>query len=159
MGPAAREADVAAAGETYLGIDGGRAWRRLGLAVVAATIASVGMWSVILVLPAAQAEFGIGRGDAALAYTATMLGFAAGNLGLGRLVDPFGIAVVLTGAGLVLAAAFALARGVAGDRRLRAGAGADRDRQAVPEDHQLVEGRRPRRARRDHGRRERRCCE
>jgi MFS family permease len=107
-------AGVAAASETDLGIDGARAWRRLGFAVVAATIASVGMWSVILVLPAVQAEFGISRGAAALAYTATMLGFAAGNLALGRLVDRFGIGVVLAGAGLALAAAFALAAAASG---------------------------------------------
>jgi MFS family permease len=100
---------VTAGIETSRGIDGLRAWRRLGLAVVAATIASVGMWSVILVLPAVQIEFGIGRGDAAFAYTATMLGFAAGNLGLGRLVDRCELAVVLAGAGLTLAAAFAMA--------------------------------------------------
>jgi MFS family permease len=104
-----------AEGETTdFGIDGARAWRRLGLALVAATIASVGMWSVILVLPAVQDEFGIGRGDAALAYAATMLGFAAGNLWLGRLVDRYGIAVVLAGAGLALAAAFATAAAAPG---------------------------------------------
>jgi MFS family permease len=89
--------------------DGPHAWLRLLVSVTVGTVASVGMWSVILVLPQVQAEFGTGRGEASLAYTATMIGFAAGNFGLGRLVDRFGISVVLMGAGLGLGAGFALA--------------------------------------------------
>ncbi|MCB1375993.1 MAG: MFS transporter, partial [Rhodobacteraceae bacterium] len=57
-------------------LDGRYAWFRLAVSVLAATVASVGMWAVILVLPAVQAEFGVGRADASLPYTATMLGFA-----------------------------------------------------------------------------------
>jgi hypothetical protein len=38
----------------------------------------------------------VGRGDASLSYTATMLGFALGNLWLGRFVDRFGLSTVLT---------------------------------------------------------------
>ncbi|HMQ94445.1 MFS transporter, partial [Amaricoccus sp.] len=90
-------------------LDGRYAWLRLAVSVLAATVASVGMWAVILVLPAVQAEFGVGRADASLPYTATMLGFAAGNFWLGRFVDRFGIAVVLTAAAVALAAGFGLA--------------------------------------------------
>ena len=90
-------------------LDGRYAWFRLAVSVLAATVASVGMWAVILVLPAVQAEFGVGRADASLPYTATMLGFAAGNFWLGRFVDRFGIAVVLTAAAVALAAGFGLA--------------------------------------------------
>ncbi len=93
--------------ELYL--DGRTSWMRLAVSVLVATVASVGMWAVILVLPAVQTEFGVGRGDASLPYTATMLGFAAGNFWLGRFVDRFGIAVVLIAAALVLAAGFMLA--------------------------------------------------
>ena len=82
---------------------------RLGVSVVAGTILSIGMWGVILVLPQVQAEFGIGRGDASLSYTATMLGFAAGNFLLGRFVDRYGIAAVMGAAALALGAGFALA--------------------------------------------------
>ncbi len=89
--------------------DGRYAWFRLAVSVLAGTVVSVGMWSVVLVLPQVQAEFGVGRGDASLPYTATMIGFAAGNLLLGRLVDRFGLALVLMGAAVSLSAGFALA--------------------------------------------------
>jgi MFS family permease len=90
-------------------LDGPYSWFRLGICIVAATILSAGMWGVILVLPQVQAEFGVGRGDASLSYTATMLGFAAGNFLLGRFVDRFGIAAVMLAASLALGAGFAAA--------------------------------------------------
>jgi MFS family permease len=90
-------------------LDGPYSWFRLAVSIVVGTIGSVGMWAVVLVLPAVQAEFAVGRGEASLAYTATMLGFALGNLWLGRFVDRFGIAAVLTAAGLAQAAGFGLA--------------------------------------------------
>ncbi len=89
--------------------DGPRSWQRLAIALIAGTISSIGMWSVVLVLPVVGEDFGVGRAEASLPYTATMFGFAAGNLLLGRLVDAFGIARVLTLAGLTLGAGFALA--------------------------------------------------
>lgn len=70
--------------------DGSYAWLRLGISLVLATIGGVGMWAIVVVLPAAQAEFGAGRGEASLAYTATMLGFALGNVVVGRLIDRIG---------------------------------------------------------------------
>ncbi|NNU80904.1 MFS transporter [Halovulum dunhuangense] len=66
------------------------------------------MWAIIITLPAVQADFGIDRGGASLPYVATMLGFALGNLVLGRAVDRFGIVPVLIGAALSLGAGFAL---------------------------------------------------
>ena len=48
---------------------------RLAAAVCLGTIGGVGMWSVVVVLPAVQAEFGVTRGAASLPYTLTMLGF------------------------------------------------------------------------------------
>jgi MFS family permease len=89
--------------------DGPQSWLRLVISVTAGTVSSVGMWSVILVLPQVQTEFATGRGEASLAYTATMIGFAFGNLALGRLVDRFGISLVLIGAGLGLGTGFTLA--------------------------------------------------
>src|SRR5262245_64313891 len=68
------------------------AWWRLSVAVVLGTIGSVGMWSVPVVLPAVQAEFGVARADASLPFTLTMLGFACGGVMLGRLSDRLGIA-------------------------------------------------------------------
>src|SRR3984957_18331468 len=42
--------------------DSAQAWVRLALALVIASIGSVGMWSVVVVLPVVQAEFGVTRG-------------------------------------------------------------------------------------------------
>lgn len=83
-------------------------WSRLGISIAASAVVSVGMWSAVLVLPNVQAEFGVDRADASIAYTMAMAGFAAGNLLLGRLVDRYGIAPVLAIAGMVQAATFAL---------------------------------------------------
>jgi MFS family permease len=66
-------------------------WWRLAASSALGTIGGVGMWSSVVVLPVIQAEFGIDRGDASLPYTATMLGFAAGGVLMGRLSDRFGI--------------------------------------------------------------------
>ncbi len=89
-------------------IDGPYAWFRLGVSVLLGTIASVGMWSVIVVLPYVQAEFGVDRANASLPYTATMIGFGVGNVTIGRLVDRFGITGPLIAAGLLLGAGFGL---------------------------------------------------
>jgi MFS family permease len=102
------------------------AWLRLAVAVLTATIGNVGMWSVVVVLPAVQAEFAVDRADASLPYTLTMIGFALGGVALGRLTDRFGIALpvvaaaVLLGGGYLAASLapslwlFALAHGVIG---------------------------------------------
>ncbi len=88
--------------------DGAYSWLRLAISVTAGIVASVGMWAGILVLPQIQAEFATGRGGASMAYSSAMIGFAAGNLLLGRLVDRFGIAPVLALAGILISAGFAL---------------------------------------------------
>ena len=90
-------------------IDGGYAWMRLAIGTVLATVGGVGMWAVIVVLPAVQAEFGVDRADASLPYTATMIGFAAGNVLVGRAIDRVGYWLPALIASVVLAAGFALA--------------------------------------------------
>ena len=82
-------------------LDSRYSWTRLALSLGVAVIGNVGMWSVIVVMPAVQAEFGGGRGEASLPYTTTMLGFALGNLVIGRAVDRFGVATALVGAALL----------------------------------------------------------
>ncbi len=72
-------------------MDSRYAWTRLGLALVLSTIGGVGMWSVVVALPAVQAEFGVARAQAALPYTMAMLGFGVGGIVLGRMSDRFGI--------------------------------------------------------------------
>ena len=73
------------------GADSLYAWLRLGIALLVSTIAGVGMWSVVVVLPAVQAEFGIARADASLPYTLTMIGYGLGGVMMGKLADRFGI--------------------------------------------------------------------
>jgi MFS family permease len=90
-------------------LDGRYSWTRLLVSVVLATVGSAGMWSVVVVMPGVEAEFGIARAEASLPYTATMLGFAVGNLLLGRLVDRFGITPCLIIAALLLGAGFSSA--------------------------------------------------
>lgn len=73
------------------GVDSTYAWTRLALGLLVSTIGGVGMWSAVVALPAVQAEFGVARADASLAYTMTMIGFGAGTMILGRMTDRFGI--------------------------------------------------------------------
>ncbi|WP_276199818.1 MFS transporter [Chelatococcus sp. XZ-Ab1] len=104
--------------------DSAYSWLRLALSLLLGTIACVGTWSVVVVLPAVQAEFGTLRAGASLPYTCVMLGFGFGNIVMGRIADRYGIVVpivsgaVLLGTGYVLAGLsstlwhFALAHGL-----------------------------------------------
>ena len=62
------------------GVDSLYAWTRLAVALLISTIGGVGMWSVVVVLPVVQAEFGVARADATLPYTMTMIGFGIGGV-------------------------------------------------------------------------------
>lgn len=104
---------VATAPDPYIQ-DGPYAWFRLAISILLSTLGGAGMWAVVVVLPAVQADFGIDRAGASLPYTATMLGFAAGNYLLGRVVDRFGIVPPVIGSAVSLGAGFALA-GIAPD--------------------------------------------
>jgi MFS family permease len=86
-----------------VGVESPFAWWRLAAAVVLGTIGSVGMWSVPVVLPAVQSEFGVARADAALPYTLAMLGFAFGGVAMGRLSDRLGIVAPVACGGSALA--------------------------------------------------------
>ncbi len=90
-------------------LDSRYAWTRLAISLVIATVGNVGMWAIIVIMPAVQAEFGVDRADASLPYTLTMVGFAAGNLLIGRIVDRFGVTAALSGAAVMIGAATALA--------------------------------------------------
>jgi MFS family permease len=90
------------------------AWLRLAAAVVLGTIGGVGMWAIVVALPAVQAEFGVARGDASLAYTLMMAGFALGGVLSGRLSDRYGIMVPVAGGAIMQALGF-LAAGQALD--------------------------------------------
>ena len=67
------------------------AWWRLWIALGLATIGGIGLWSVVVALPAIEAEFGVDRGSASVPYFATMIGFAIGGVLMGRLTDKMGV--------------------------------------------------------------------
>jgi MFS family permease len=92
------------------GVESAYAWTRLWIALALSTIGGVGMWSVVVALPAVQAEFGVARADASLPYTLTMIGFGIGGILLGKLSDRFGIVAPV----LIGAAALALGYAAAG---------------------------------------------
>jgi MFS family permease len=106
------------------GLETPYAWARLATALALSAVGSVGMWSVVVALPAVQADFGATRGEVSLAYSFAMVGYGLGGVLMGRLSDRFGIMVPLIvgalscGIGFVAAAfagnvwQFALAQGL-----------------------------------------------
>ncbi len=90
-------------------IDSRTAWLRLAAALALSTVGGVGMWSVVVALPAVQADFGVDRASASLPYTLTMVGFGLGGILMGRLTDRFGVALPLAGATLALALGYVAA--------------------------------------------------
>lgn len=103
-----RAPSPSASGDPYLP-DSPYAHLRLWLALLTATLAGVGMWAIVVVLPEVQTEFGISRADASIPYTATMFGFAFGTIVLGRMADRTGIVPPILIAGACLGAGFILA--------------------------------------------------
>lgn len=89
-------------------LDSRYAWTRLAISLLIATVGNVGMWAIIVVMPAVQAEFGIDRADASLPYTMTMVGFALGNFAVGRIVDRWGITAALVMAAALIAVGMGL---------------------------------------------------
>ncbi|HWI81277.1 MFS transporter [Ramlibacter sp.] len=85
------------------------AWLRLATSLLLMTIGGSGMYSVTVVLPRIQAEFGVARADASLPYTLTMIGFGVGGILMGRLADRFGVLVPVGLGAVGLGAGFAAA--------------------------------------------------
>jgi MFS family permease len=85
------------------------AWRRLALSLLIGTISGVGMWAIVVVMPAVQLEFGVPRSSATLPYTFMMAGFAFGTIVMGRMADRTGIVLPILIAGSGLGAGFVLA--------------------------------------------------
>ncbi len=90
-------------------LDSRYSWMRLGITLGVASVGNAGMWVSIMVMPSVQAEFGVDRADAALPYTATMIGYALGNLLLGRAVDRFGASKTLVAAAFLISSGLVLA--------------------------------------------------
>ena len=81
------------------------AWRlliTLGLVV----LGNSSMYVVSVVLPAVQAEFGIGRADASLPYTLMMVCLGIGGIWTGRLADRHGLMPVLCVGAVAVCAGF-----------------------------------------------------
>ena len=105
-------------------VDSPYAWLRLGICLLMMTLGNLGMWVVPVIIPAVQAEFGIGRAESALPYTLLMIGFGIGGILMGRMADKYGLfrplvfAACAMGLGFVLASlstgilGFALAHGL-----------------------------------------------
>ena len=107
-------------------VDSRYAWWRLAASVTLSTFGAVGMWGVVVIFPNLQAEFGATRAEVSFSYTTTMLGFGAGSILLGRLIDARGafftmlLSTALIAGGYSLAAlapsltTFALVQGMIG---------------------------------------------
>jgi MFS family permease len=87
-------------------VDSRYAWARLAAIVALSTLGGVGMWSIIVAMPAIQAEFGVARADASLPYSLSMLGFMVGGVLMGKLADRFGVIFPVVGGTLMLAAGY-----------------------------------------------------
>ena len=88
------------------GVDSGYAWARLGIGLVLSTLGGIGMWSIVVALPVVQGDFAVSRADISFAYTTTMLGFCAGGVFMGWLVDTKGITPAVIVSALLLALGF-----------------------------------------------------
>ncbi|MBR1178149.1 MFS transporter [Bradyrhizobium sp. KB893862 SZCCT0404] len=71
--------------------DSRQAWMRLVIALVIGSIGGVGMWAIVVMIPAVQAEFAATRGAVSLAFTLMMFGFGLGGVIAGKITDRFGI--------------------------------------------------------------------
>jgi len=89
--------------------DSGQAWVRLIVVLLIASIGAVGMWSVVVVLPTVQAEFGASRGAVSLATTMIFMGFGSGGVVTGRITDRFGIVMAMALSIAFLGVSFVLA--------------------------------------------------
>lgn len=87
-------------------IDGPYAWARLAMCLLISMVGGAGLWSVVVVLPAVEADFGVSRADASLPYTFTLIGVAIGTVLMGKLADRVGIVPALCLGGVALGAGY-----------------------------------------------------
>ena len=91
------------------GVDSSYSWWRLVASVTLSTVGGIGMWCLVVALPALQHDLGVSRADISFAYTMNTLGFFAGGVTWGYVVDRRGIVVTAILSAIGLAAGFALA--------------------------------------------------
>ena len=90
-------------------VDSRYAWWRLAASVTLSTFGAVGMWGVVVIFPNLQAEFAATRAEVSFSYSTTMVGFGAGSILLGRLIDRRGAFVTMVLATLLTAGGYAAA--------------------------------------------------
>jgi len=83
-------------------------WLRLAYTLLISGISSVGMWSVVVLMPALEADFHLTRTEASYPYILVMTGFVFGGVLFGRGADRFGVTPVLMVATALTSAGFAL---------------------------------------------------
>ncbi|MDA9464677.1 MFS transporter [Bradyrhizobium sp. CCBAU 53415] len=83
-------------------------WIRLFVSIILSTLGCVGMWSLVVALPAVQADFDAPRAEATLPYTLAIIGFMIGGIIVGRLADRFGILPPLAGGTILMSLGYIL---------------------------------------------------
>ena len=83
-----------------------KSWLRLILLFTIGVVGTVGMWSVVVVMPAIETEFNIDRGKASLLYATTMVGFGLGNFLIGKVIDRFGLKTPIIFAAFILVSSY-----------------------------------------------------
>lgn len=83
-------------------------WFRLAVTLIIAIFANTGMWAVITVMPSLETDFGTTRSLTSLPFTLNMIGFAVGNLVIGRIIDRLGVTISVITAALASASAYFL---------------------------------------------------
>ncbi|QOZ12590.1 MFS transporter [Bradyrhizobium sp. CCBAU 51765] len=89
-------------------IENSYSWIRLAASIILSTLGCVGMWSLIVALPAVQADFDAPRAEATLPYTLAIIGFMIGGIIVGRLADRFGILPPLAGGTILMSLGYVL---------------------------------------------------
>jgi MFS family permease len=89
-------------------IENSYCWIRLAVSIALSTLGCVGMWSLVVALPAVQADFNAPRAEAALPYTFAIVGFMVGGIIVGRLADRFGILPPLAGGTILMSLGYVL---------------------------------------------------
>ena len=83
-------------------------WFRLTITLIIAVFANTGMWAVITIMPSLEADFDTARSITSLPFTLNMIGFALGNLIIGRIIDRVGVTISVIAAAMVSGAAYFL---------------------------------------------------
>ena len=86
--------------------DSSYSWFRLVITLIIAVFANTGMWAIITIMPALENEFNTARSATSLPFTLNMLGFAVGNLVIGRLIDRLGVTIAVICAACISALGF-----------------------------------------------------